>query len=72
MFNVCTTAPIDGTARYTSMCSCEFHMNVPTRSPAVTPSLASAPAARPALSATVAYVARRGPSSVQVTHSASP
>ena len=31
MLRVCSTAPIDGTARYAARCSALFHMNVATR-----------------------------------------
>src|SRR5277367_1363113 len=37
MFSVCSTAPIDGTARYAARCSALFHMKVPTRWSPVTP-----------------------------------
>ena len=70
--SVWSTAPIDGIARYASMCSCEFHMNVPTRSPVVH----AEPGQRVGEPARVGGDRRRrsragGPVSVQVTHSAS-
>ena len=71
MFNVCSTAPRHGIAKYASRCSCVFQQNVPTRSPSRTPSFVSAAASRSALSATSAKVARRAPPSVHVTHSLS-
>ena len=59
MLRVCSTAPIDGTARYASRCSWLFQQNVPTRSPFSTPSFASALASRAAFAPTSAKVARR-------------
>src|SRR5215472_16193197 len=66
MLRVCSTAPIDGTARYASRCSCEFQAKVATRSPGRTPSRLSAAARRSARSATAANVVWRvrSPSSV--------
>ena len=70
MFSVCSTAPIDGIARYASMCSCEFHMNVPTRSPVLHAEPRERVArAGPRWRRRRRSVARRGPDSVQVTHS---
>ena len=73
MFSVCSTAPMDGIARYASRCSALFHMNVPTRWSPSTPSERSAFASRAVRSPTAAYVRRRdGSSPAQVTTSLSP
>ena len=51
MLSVCSTAPMHGTAKYASRCSWLFQQNVPTRSPASTPSVVSAAASRSAFGA---------------------
>src|SRR4051795_4284318 len=72
MLSVCSTAPMQGIARYASRWRCEFHANVATRSPSFTPSDSSAPASRSVRSQTSEYFARVVPSPVSVTISLSP
>ena len=69
---MCRTAPIDGTARYSSRCRREFQPNVATRSPGFTPSSASDEAIRWARFTTSPYVERSTPSCVRLTISRSP
>jgi len=57
MFSVCSTAPMHGTAKYSSKWRWLFHANVPTRSPCSMPSARSARASRSTRSETSAWVA---------------
>src|SRR3954469_10452946 len=71
MLSVCITAPIDGSARYSSRCRREFQPNVATRSPGLTPSRRSDDATRRARRTTSPYVERSTSSWVRLTISRS-
>jgi hypothetical protein len=72
MFNVCSTPPMQGMAKYASRCSWVFHANVATRSPDSTPRCRSAAARRSVRCATSVNDARRDVSPSNVTTSLSP
>ena len=69
---MCRTAPIDGTARYSSRCRREFHPKVATRSPGRIPSSRRALASGRDRSTTSPYVERSAPSEVMLTTSRGP
>ena len=72
MFSVCSTAPMQGMARYASRWPWLFQQKVPTRSPCSMPSRVRAAASFSARAATSAKVAERCPPSSTVMTVLSP